>query len=151
APSRQSDAYSLGATAYDLYYGQPPFDEIKDIIGDTPLSFPVARSPEEASFQHVLTRLLSRDPALRPGSLAGVRRMFGGIAQSLHPALSVIPLGPGAYQVGTTRITCTLGDIAILEVDAIVNSANDEMRMRSGVGEALRTRGGQAIEDEAMS
>jgi eukaryotic-like serine/threonine-protein kinase len=151
APTRRSDAYSLGATAFDLYYGHPPFNEIRDILGDTPLSFPPARSPEEASFQHVLARLLSRDPEQRPASMASVRRMFGWIAQSLHPTLSVIPLGPGAYQVGPTRITCTLGDIAVMEVDAIVNSANDEMRMRTGVGEALRVRGGQVIEDEAMS
>jgi serine/threonine-protein kinase len=83
-------------------------------------------------------------------SMAEVRRMFGKIAESLAPALSVIPFGPGAYQVGATRILCTLGDISVMETDAIVNSANDEMRMRSGVGEALRVRGGQVIEDEAM-
>jgi serine/threonine-protein kinase len=151
APSRRSDTYSLGATAFDLYYGRPPFNEVKDIVGDAPLCFPPARSPEEASFQHVVTWLLARDPALRPGSMASVRRMFGGIAESLHPTLSVIALGPGSYQVGSTRVTCTLGDIAVMDVDAIVNSANDEMRMRTGVGEALRMRGGQLIEDEAMS
>jgi serine/threonine-protein kinase len=43
-----------------------------------------------------------------------------------------------------------MGDIARAEVDGILNSANDEMRMRGGVGKALRAVGGQVIEDEAM-
>lgn len=48
-------------------------------------------------------------------------------------------------------MTCRLGDVAAAEVDGIVNSANDEMWMRSGVGAALRVRGGRDIEDEARS
>jgi serine/threonine-protein kinase len=64
--------------------------------------------------------------------------------------LHTAQLGPGEFQLGSLRVRCRLGDIAEAEADGIVNSANDEMKMRSGVGEALRKKGGQGIEDEAM-
>lgn len=43
------------------------------------------------------------------------------------------------------------GDIAGLAVDAVVNTANDQLWMGSGVAGALRARGGEEIEREAVA
>lgn len=149
-PTRQCDLYSLGATAYDLYYGRPPFTELRDLLGESPVRFPAACSPEEAYFQHVLARMLDRDPARRFPTAAVPLRLFASLARNLRPQLPAVPLGRGVFQIGRVRVSCVLGDIADVVSDGILNSANDDMRMRTGVGGALRRKGGQAIEDEAM-
>lgn len=43
-----------------------------------------------------------------------------------------------------------LGDIAELAVEAIVNAANNKLEMGGGVAGAIRKKGGQQIEDEAI-
>src|SRR2546430_13780599 len=43
------------------------------------------------------------------------------------------------------------GDIAAEDVDAIVNAANNHFWMGSGVAGAIKARGGEAIEREAMA
>ncbi len=43
------------------------------------------------------------------------------------------------------------GDISDQEVDAVVNAANSDLWMGSGVAEAIKRKGGQSIEQEAMS
>ena len=149
-PTRQCDIYSLGATAYDLYYGRPPFTELSDILGEAPARFPAARSPEEAYFQHVLATMLDRDPGKRFPTAAVPFRLFSSLARDLRPPLPAIPLGRGAFQIGRVRVHCVLGDIADAVADGIVNSANDELSMHTGVGGALRRKGGQEIEDEVM-
>lgn len=151
APTRRWDVYSLGATAYDLFYGRPPFTELNEILGDAPLRFPQATLAQEAYFQHVLARMLERDPERRFPSVTLPLKLLRALASALRPTLHGVPIGRGAYQLGPVRVVCTMGDIARAEVDGIVNSANDEMRMRTGVGDALRARGGQVIEDEAMA
>ncbi|AUX44281.1 uncharacterized protein SOCE26_057450 [Sorangium cellulosum] len=149
-PSRRCDVYSLGATAYDLYYGRPPLVELREILGDGEVQFPKAHTPEEAYFQHFLARMLERNPAKRLASASALIRKLGALARDLRPSPQVVQLERGALQVGPVRIRCILGDIAQASADGIVNSANDEMKMRSGVGGALRRRGGQRVEDEAM-
>jgi serine/threonine-protein kinase len=52
--------------------------------------------------------------------------------------------------VGRSVIRLTVGDISTARADAIVSSANYEMKMRSGVSGALRAAGGDGIETEAM-
>jgi len=49
------------------------------------------------------------------------------------------------------KITLYLGDITDCQADAIVNAANDRLWMGSGVAGALKRRGGQEIEDEAVA
>jgi len=149
APTRRSDVYSLGATAYDLFYGTPPFTELNDILHGAKLNFPPARSPEEAYFQHVLTRMLDRDPARRFASMRLPIRLLAPLARRLRPPLLGLRIAPGEYQLGSLKVSCRRGDIADAALEGIVNSANDELSMDTGVGAALRARGGQEIEDEA--
>ncbi len=150
-PSRRWDVYSLGATAYDLCYGRPPYPDLESILAGGPVPFPSARRPEEAYFQHVLGQMLARDPEQRFPSVKHAHRLLAPLARALRPKLLGISLAHGEIQLGPLRVTCRLGDVAAAEVDGIVNSANDEMWMRSGVGAALRVRGGRDIEDEARS
>jgi O-acetyl-ADP-ribose deacetylase (regulator of RNase III) len=52
--------------------------------------------------------------------------------------------------VGKTTLEIVVGDIAALEVDAVVNAANNQLWMGSGVAGAIKRVGGQIIEEEAM-
>ena len=52
--------------------------------------------------------------------------------------------------VSTTRLELVQGDITECVVDAIVNAANNHLWMGAGVAGAIKRKGGQAIEDEAM-
>src|SRR5262249_46974892 len=96
-PTRRCDVYSLGATAYDLYYGTPPFTEFDDIVHGAPLQFPAARSAEEAYFQYVVGRMLTRDPMQRFPSMRAPMRALGPLGRSLRPPLHGIALGPGDF------------------------------------------------------
>jgi eukaryotic-like serine/threonine-protein kinase len=150
APSRRWDVYSLGATAYDLYYGHPPFPDLEHILAGDPAPFPRARRPEEAYFQHVVGRMLEASPEHRLPSIKHARRLLGPLGRSIRPSLQGVSLARGEIQFGPLRVRCRLGDISTSRLDGIVNSGNDEMQMRAGVGAALRARGGAEIEDEAL-
>ncbi|MCD6218336.1 macro domain-containing protein [bacterium] len=50
----------------------------------------------------------------------------------------------------SNRIILLKGDITEMDVDAIVNSANTELWLGSGVAGAILSRGGKSIEDEAV-
>jgi len=52
--------------------------------------------------------------------------------------------------IKNTEIKIIKGDIAELKVDAIVNAANNKLVMGGGVAGAIKRKGGQAIEDEAV-
>jgi O-acetyl-ADP-ribose deacetylase (regulator of RNase III) len=52
--------------------------------------------------------------------------------------------------VGKTLLEIVVGDIALLDVDAIVNAANNELWMGAGVAGAIKRVGGQEVEQEAM-
>lgn len=49
------------------------------------------------------------------------------------------------------RVAIELGDIALCETEAVVNAANNELWMGSGVAGALKRAGGVSIEQEAIS
>ena len=150
-PSRGWDVYSLGATAYDLWYGRPPYLDLHEVLAGGPVPFPPARRPEEAYFQHVVGRMIERDPARRLPSVRHAHRLLAPLGRALRPKLAAVPLARGEIQLGPLRVSCRLGDVATSVVDGIVNSGNDQMWMRSGIGAALRVRGGREIEDEARS
>jgi len=50
---------------------------------------------------------------------------------------------------GELDVEILQGDITLLEVDAIVNAANNHWTMGGGVAAAIKRAGGQEIEDEA--
>jgi len=49
------------------------------------------------------------------------------------------------------RIALVQGDISVQETDAVVNAANNQLWMGSGVAGAIKRRGGDAIEREAVA
>ena len=53
--------------------------------------------------------------------------------------------------VGDILLKTYMGDITELSVDAIANAANSDLWMGSGVAGAIKAKGGQQIEDEALS
>jgi O-acetyl-ADP-ribose deacetylase (regulator of RNase III) len=53
--------------------------------------------------------------------------------------------------IHNTTLSVIQGDVTELEVDAIVNAANDQFSMGSGVAGAIKKKGGWIIEEEAMA
>lgn len=51
-------------------------------------------------------------------------------------------------QINQTTVILTEGDITEQDVDAIVNAANDKLKLGGGVAGAIRTKGGPAIQEE---
>ena len=151
---RYTDVYGAGATACDLRYGHPPFRTLEAILDRSGQpTFPVPQTPAEAYFQHLLRRMLAKDPADRPDDPDEPGRHFATLARALRPGTMRAPvtcIDRHTFRVGGCLITLAVGDIAQAKADGIVSSANYEMKMRVGVGQALRARGGDAIEEEAM-
>ena len=57
---------------------------------------------------------------------------------------------PFSRKIGRLLLTVTLGDITEQAADAIVNAANNHLWMGAGVAGAIKARGGEEIEREAM-
>ncbi len=53
-----------------------------------------------------------------------------------------------SIQLEGTQLELIEGDITEFEVDAIVNAANEELQLGSGVAGAIREKGGPSIQDE---
>ena len=149
---RRADLYSLGATAFALRYGMPPFASRKEAcLPDVAPRFPPAATPYEAFFQHVLGRLLTSRPDARPHNARSVARVLRRLSRPLAPKLPILRLTGGDLDLDGTRVVFELGDIARASADVIVNSAYSSMTMDGGVGRALVDAGGQAIADEALA
>ena len=50
--------------------------------------------------------------------------------------------------MGRTQLELVEGDITDQEVDAIVNAANDQLQLGTGVAGAIRSKGGPSIQEE---
>ena len=150
---RFTDVWGAAATACDLRYGHAPFASVAEILDpDTPPRLPPPASPGEAYFQDVLRRMLSKDVGARPHDVLAPLSHFAMLTKVLAPAEPAVSrLGPTTLLFGQLKLSFVVGDIARAPADAIVSSANFELRMRSGVGEALRLRGGDELEEEAMA
>jgi len=57
---------------------------------------------------------------------------------------------PYSRKIGPLRLTVVLGDITEQSTDAVVNAANNHLWMGSGVAGAIKAKGGEQIEREAM-
>ena len=53
-------------------------------------------------------------------------------------------------KLGTATVSIQLGDITDAEVDAIVNAANSQLLMGTGVAGAMKRKGGTVIEEDAV-
>src|ERR1019366_3381031 len=154
ATDRRTDAYGAGATAFDLRYGRAPFGDVRAVIDEVAVPpFPQPHSPAEAYFQHLLRGMLAKRMEDRPQDLCEPATHFAALSAALRPwrepdVLAV--LGKNQFRFLGCDISLRAGDIADEEVNGIVSSANYQMTMRTGVGDALRKRGGDEIEKEAM-
>ncbi|MBI3111667.1 MAG: macro domain-containing protein [Ignavibacteriales bacterium] len=54
-------------------------------------------------------------------------------------------------RIGPAVLSVVQGDIADQDVDAVVNAANNHLWMGAGVAGAIKRKGGDVIEDEAMA
>ncbi len=150
---RFTDVWGAGATACDLRYGHAPFDSVAEILDPAkPPRMPPPTSPAEAYFQQLVRAMLEKDVRKRPEDISAPLHHFAMLGRALEPPQPTASrLDANTLLVGQVRIHFKVGDIATTpEADAIVSSANFEMKMRTGVGDALRKRGGDSIEDEAM-
>jgi len=154
ATSRGTDVWGAAATACDLRYGKPPFEDIHQTLDpNIGPRMPPPRSPEEAYFQHVLRLMLTKDPAQRPTDLIEPVRQFTDLTSTVRAAAhrtTLVYVDRHTFRIGECTITFTAGNLADARTDGIVSSANYNMNMQSGVGDALRKKGGEAIELEAM-
>lgn len=153
--ARTTDAYGAGATAFDLRYGHPPFEEVRDVLDEqVEPRFPAPVGPGEAYFQQVLRGMLAKRREDRPADLCDPGAHFATLYQALKPTHgqgSFATLGRDRCRFEGCEVTFRAGDLADEHAAGIVNSARYHMRMRSGVGDALRRRGGDAIEAEALA
>ena len=151
---RATDVYGAGATAFDLRYGRPPFTDAASVLDPhREPAFPAPQSPAEAYFQHVLRRMLVKDRSTRSHDSSEPAQHFALLVRAMRPMRARVPIvchDKHTFSLGATKVTFAVGDIAKATADAIVSSANYEMKMRTGVSNALRLRGGDAIEEEAM-
>jgi serine/threonine-protein kinase len=150
---RRTDVWGAAATAFDLRYGHPPFDSVGAIIDPARLPrFPDPASPAEAYFQEMLRRMLEKDLVRRPPDMTAPLHHLAMLTRALEPpAPKATRIEPSTLLLGNLRVSFVVGDLARASADAIVNSANFELSMRTGCGEALRCRGGDGIEEEAQN
>ncbi|WP_146650915.1 serine/threonine-protein kinase [Labilithrix luteola] len=150
---RFTDVWGAGATACDLRYGRAPFDSVAEIIDPRQAPrLPAPTSPAEAYFQQILRAMLAKDLNERPEDLSAPVHHFAMLGRALSPPpMLASRVDTHSLMLGRIKVSFVVGDIAQAKSDAIVSSANFEMKMRTGVGEALRARGGDAIEAEAMA
>jgi serine/threonine protein kinase len=150
---RFTDVWGAGATACDLRYGHSPFDSVAEILDDAKHArMPAPTTPAEAYFQQLVRAMLEKDLRRRPEDMTAPLHHFSMLGRALEPPQPAASrLDARTLLLGQVKVSFRVGDISTAEADAIVSSANFEMRMRSGVGQALRERGGDEIEQEAMS
>jgi serine/threonine-protein kinase len=149
---RFTDVWGAGATACDLRYGKSPFLTVGEILDDrAPARLPPPTSPAEAYFQDVVCRMLAKDLRQRPPDVLAPLSHFSMLVKALEPpAIPATRLSASSFLLGPIRLDFKVGNIADAQADAIVSSANFEMKMRTGASDALRERGGSEIEEEAM-
>ncbi|MEO8797404.1 MAG: serine/threonine-protein kinase, partial [Polyangiaceae bacterium] len=154
ATDRATDVFGAGATAFALRYGRYPFPTVDEALDmDKPPSFAPPQNPVVGYFQRLVEEMLTKDQTRRPHCAASCAYHFQMISKAIRSAVrqaSLVPVDTHTFRLGSLTIRLYAGDIADAETEGIVQSANYEMKMQSGVGNALRKRGGDCIEEEAM-
>lgn len=148
---RSTDVYGLGATAFQLRYGRPPYASMREVLDDAvDPSFPRPESPDEAYFQQAVAQMLEQRTDRRWNDMSQVMVAFSRLAELVRRPLHASRL-PDGFQVMGVKVTTRTGDLAKATADAAVCSANSEFTMDVGVGAALVQCGGRVIEDEAKA
>jgi serine/threonine-protein kinase len=149
----RADVYSLGATAHHVATGEPPFaahslSAIAHAHTELPYEPPDTADPEEAYLFAAIKRMLAKSPDDRFISAGEVARTLAPLARPLPP---VRLTGRDTAEFGALHVGLTRGDLTELEADVLVNAANGELSMNVGVAAALRRKGGEAIQREALA
>ncbi len=152
--SRRTDVWGAAATACDLRYGRPPFESFEDVIDpNKPPNMPPPHSPAEAFFQHLISNMLAKDESKRTHDVLEPSRQLALLGETVQGSANPAPfvvVDRHTFRIGECTVRLVAGDIADAKADAIVSSSNYQMQMRSGVSGALRAKGGEVIEAEAM-
>jgi serine/threonine-protein kinase len=95
--------------------------------------------------------MLEKDVERRPRDMSAPLYHFAMLTRALEPPAPIASrIDATKLRVGPIDLSFVVGDIATASADAIVSSANYKLEMRTGVGDALRKRGGDQLEEEAM-
>lgn len=149
---RRADVYALGATGFALRYGRVPWPTLDAALARQRSDpFPTAPTPEEAFFQHVIARMLTREYDRRDPHILVARHQLQSIARATAPRTPPTSLGDGRFALSGVRVSFEVGDLVEQRTDALVNSASTALTMQTGIGDALRRRGGDEIEAEALA
>ncbi len=150
--TRRTDVWGAACTACDLRYGHPPFESFEATLDPQRApTMPAPRTPSEAFFQHLLQGMLAKDADARTADVLEPSRQFAVLAQTLAGAHAPFALvDRNTMRIGECTIHFSAGDIADSQADCIVSSANYQLKMRNGVSDSLRKRGGDEIEEQAQ-
>lgn len=100
-----SDWYALGCVLYELLGGRPPFvaDDVESVLRQhleaTPVPIAVRRPDVPGGLAELVMRLLAKDPAARPASVAAVTEVLNSQPTMIAPmddGTRVLPLLPAA-------------------------------------------------------
>ncbi len=104
----RADVYSLGCVAFEMVAGRPPF--VSDTIVDAFRSHTTVPAPSVRTFvdvpeawDHLVTRMLAKDPAARAESTASLAQAFDQLRVSIDPdAAWTTATNPSAARAPTT-------------------------------------------------
>ncbi len=107
----RSDYYSLGASLFHLATGVPPYDGNSrfDVMSQH-VSAPVPQAREQradmtVTFSLMLSRLMAKDPDLRPASPEQLEQLMDACERAQHSGIELFPSSEDGPDVGATETT----------------------------------------------